>query len=186
MEGTSERFREWLHSDDIGLGRTGADKVQTSKVVCAWEAAVGRTAAQRNLEAEQRTAGLPAVIPGGMFVTMRRAWESHLEPGQTLSLSELPAKSFLEWRIAQVDDGEFVTESLADIASQQEEGALTEETTADFVREGSKAVVRMRRVRARSAMPQTTEQLRHKYRLFAVHWVMMSQRYPNKHWDSKF
>ena len=86
MEGTSERFREWLRSDDIGLGRTGADKVQTSKVVCAWEAAVGRTAAQRNLEAEQRTAGLPAAIPGGMFVTMRRAWESHLEPGQTLSL----------------------------------------------------------------------------------------------------
>ena len=60
---------------------------------------------------------------------------------------------------------------LADIASLQEEGALAEESTADFVREGSKAVVRMRRVRARSAMPQTTEQLRHKYRLLAVHWV---------------
>ena len=105
MEGTSEKFREWLHSSDIGLERTGADKVQAAKVVCAWEAAVARTTAQRNLEAEQKTAGLPAAIPGGMFVTMRRAWESHLEPGQTLSLSELPAKSFLEWRIAQVDDG---------------------------------------------------------------------------------
>ena len=103
-------------------------------------------------------------------MTMRRAWEANLEASQTLSPSELPAKSFLEWRIAQVDDGEFLTESLADIASQQEEGALAEETTADFVREGSKAVVRMRRVRARSAMPQTTEQLRHKYRLLAVHW----------------
>ena len=106
MEGTAEKFREWLHSDDVGLGRTGADKVQTAKVVCAWEAAVSRTTTQRTLEAEQRTAGLPAVIPGGMFVTMRRAWEAHLEPGQTLPLSELPAKSFLEWRNAQVDDGE--------------------------------------------------------------------------------
>ena len=119
MEGTSEKFREWLHSDDVGLGRTGADKVQTAKVVCAWEAAVGRTTAQRNLEAEQRTAGLPAVIPGGMFVTMRRAWESHLEPGQTLSLSELPAESFLEWRNAQVDDGEFLTESLAPVSKKK-------------------------------------------------------------------
>ena len=186
MKGTSEKFREWLHSSDIGLERTGADKVQAAKVVCAWEAAVARTTAQRNLEAEQKTAGLSAAIPGGMFVTMRRAWESHLEPGQTLSLSELPAKSFREWRIAQVDDGEFLTESLADVASQHEEGALTEETTADFVREGSKAVVRMRRIRARSAMPQTTEQLRHKYRLLAVHWGMMSQRYPNKHWARNF
>ena len=136
MESTTERCRERLHSDDVGLGRTGADKVQTSNVVCAWEAPVGRTTAQRNLEAEQRTAGLPAAIPGGMFVTVRRAWESHLEVGQTISLSELPAKSFLEWRIAQVDDGEFHTESLADVASQEEAGALNEDTTADLVREG--------------------------------------------------
>ena len=157
MEGTYEKFREWLHSSDIGLERTGAHKVQAAKVVCAWEPADARNTAQRNLEAEQKTAGLPAAIPGGMFVTMRRASESHVEPVQTLSLSELQAKSFLEWRNAQVDDGEFLAESLADVASQQEEGALTEETTADFVREGSKAVVRMWRIRARSACrrPQT-------------------------------
>ena len=54
------------------------------------------------------------------------------------------------------------------------------------MREGSKAVVRMRRVRARSAMPQSTEQLRHKYRLLAVHWGMMCQRYPNKHWARNY
>ena len=44
----------------------------------------------------------------------------------------------------------------------------------------------MRRIRARGAMPQTTEQLRHKYRLLAVHSKMMSQRYPNKHWARNF
>ena len=35
-------------------------------------------------------------------------------------------------------------------------------------------------------MPQTTEQLRHKCRLLAVHWGMMSQRYPDKHRSCNF
>ena len=65
MEGTIEKFREWLHSADIGLARVGPDKVQAAKVVAAWEAAVERTSTQRQLDAEQRTAGLPAAIPGG-------------------------------------------------------------------------------------------------------------------------
>ena len=46
-----------------------------------------------------------AAIPGAVFGAVRRAREANLEPGQTLSPSELPAKSFfLEWRNAQVDD----------------------------------------------------------------------------------
>ena len=37
-------------------------------------------------------------------------------------------------------------------------------------------------MRVKSTMPATTEQLRHKYRLLAVHWGMLCQRYPNKSW----
>ena len=86
-----------------------------------------------------------------------------------------------------MDDGEFLTESLAEVASQQEESAQTDDQTqADFVREGSKAVIRMRRVRVKSSMPATTEQLRHKFRLLAVHWGMLCQRYPNKHWAAGY
>ena len=132
-------------------------------MLCAWEAAVGRTTTQQNTEAEQRTARPPGSHPRRHVRHHARSLGITLEAGQTLPLS------FLEWRIAQADDGEFLTESLADVANQQEERALNEDTTADFVREGNKAVVRMRRVRVRSAMPQTTEQLRHKYRLLAVH-----------------
>ena len=187
MESTAENMRAWLHSDDIGLSRQGADKVQAAKVITAWESAVGRVNTQRQQDAEQRAAGLPAVIPGGVFVTMRRAWEANMSPGQTLSPSELPAKSFIEWRQAQVDDGEFLTESLAEVSSQQEESAQTDDhTQADFVREGSKAVIRVRRTKVKSTMPATTEQLRHKYRLLAVHWGMLSQRYPNKSWAKDY
>ena len=181
MESTAENMRAWLHSEDIGLSRQGADKVQVAKVITAWESAVGRVTTQRQQDAEQRAAGLPAVILGAVFVTMRRAWEASMSPGQTLSPSELPAKSLIEWRQAQVDDGEFLTESLAEVSSQQEESAQTDDhTQADFVREGSKAVIRVRRTKVKSTMLATTEQLRHKYRLLAVHWGMLSQRYPNK------
>ena len=106
-----------------------------------------------------------------------------METGSSLKPSELPAKSFLEWRIAQVDDGEFTAESLAEVASQQEEASQADDTTqADLVREGSRAVLRVKRMRVKSTMPATTEQLRHKYRLLAVHWGMLCQRYPNKSW----
>ena len=92
--------------------------------------------------------------------------------------SELPTKSFLEWRNAQVADGEFTAESLAEVASQQEESAQTDDTT----QAGSRAVLRVKRMKTKSTMPNTTEQLRHKYRLLVVHWGMMCQRYPNKPW----
>ena len=141
----------------------------------------GRTNAQRQLEAEQRSASLPAAIPGGMFVTMRRAWEANLEPGQTLSPTELPDKSFLEWHNTQV---EFLAESLAEVASQQEDAAQNRRSDAGrlHTRRNQKQSSGMRRVRVKSAMPATTEQLRHKYRLLAVHWSMLCQRYPNKAW----
>ena len=106
VEGTADKLREWLHNSDVGLERQGADKIQAAKVVAAWEAAACRTKAQQQLETEQRTAGLPAAIPGSMFINMRKAWEANMETGSSLKPSELPAKSFLEWRIAQVDDGE--------------------------------------------------------------------------------
>ena len=107
--------------------------------------------------------------------------------GQSLSASELSAKSFLEWRFAQVDDGEFLAESLAEVASQQEESQQVDDTTqAEFVQQMNKAVVRLRRARAKSAMPATTEQLRHKYRLMAVDWSMVCARYPNNSWAAKY
>ena len=187
MEESATALRAWLHSDDVGLAKEGADKVTVAKVLAAWEAAQERTKTQRTKQAEERSAGLPATIPGGAFIAMRRAWEespaANLSPGQTLKASELPAKSYLEWRYSQVDDGEFLTESLAEVTSQAEEAQQTEDVTqADVVQQGSKAVIQMRRTRVRSQMPATTEQLRHKYRLLAVHWGMICARYPNKGW----
>ena len=190
IEETSTALRVWLH-DDVGLERNGADKIVVAKVVAAWEAAQTRTRALQTQEAEERSAGLPASITGGAFIAARRAWEenpaANLAMGQSLSAAELPAKSYLEWRFAQVDDGEFLAEALAEVASQQEEAQQVDDTTqADFVQQGNKAVMRLRRARAKSAMPITTEQLRHKYRLMAVHWGMFTTRYPNKSWAAKY
>ena len=120
-------------SPDVGLAKEGADKVAAAKVLAAWEAANERTKALRTKQADERSAGLPAIIPGGAFIAMRCAWEeqpaANLHPGQTLKPLELPSKSFLEWRYTQVDEGEFLTESLAEVTSQQEEAQQTEDTT---------------------------------------------------------
>ena len=173
VEETSTALRA-LH-DDVGLERIGADKIAVAKVAADWEAA-------QTQAAEERSAGLPASITGGALIAARWAWEenqaSNLATGQSLNASEPPAKSYLEWRFAQVDDGEFLAESRAEVVSQQEESQQVDDTTqADHVPQGNKAVVRLRRARGKSAMPATTEQLRHKYRLMAVHWGMVCARF---------
>ena len=84
-EDTATAFRAWLH-DDVGLGQRGADKVQAAKVVAAWEAAVGRTTSQRQQDAEQRTAGIPAAISGGTYICTRCAFEE--QPSKTPNPSE--------------------------------------------------------------------------------------------------
>ena len=97
--------------------------MQTAKVVCAWEAAVGRTTAQRNLEAEQRTAG-------GMYVTVRKTLGSTLGSWRNpLSPSSRPSRSL--WRVAQVDDGKFVAESLSEAALNEDTTVRQERDAAD-------------------------------------------------------
>ena len=181
IEETSTALRTWLHGRRTGTQRRR--QIALAAVVAAWEASQTRTRALQTQAAEEGSAGLPASITGGAFIAARRAWEenpaSNLATGQSLSASELPAKSYLEWRFAQVDDGEFLAEALAEVVSQQEESQQVDDTTqADFVQQGNKAVVRLRRARAK--MPATTEQLRHKYRLMAVHWGMVCSIYTNK------
>ena len=119
LEESASALRSWLHGPDVGLANEFADKVAAAKVLAAWEAANERTKTLRTKQAEERSAGLPAIIPGGAFIAMRRAWEeqpaANLHPGQTLKISELPSKSFLEWRYTQVEEGEVTTESLAEV-----------------------------------------------------------------------
>ena len=122
---SASALRTWLRGEDVGLAKEGADKVAAVKVLAAWEAAYERTKTLRTKQAEESSSGLPAIIPGGAFIAMRRVWEeqpaANLHPGQTLKPSELPSKSFSKWRYTQVEEGEFLSESLADVTSQQEE-----------------------------------------------------------------
>ena len=94
MEGAVEKFREWLQSTDIGLEGQGADGGSVGG---------GSRENQHTTTARSRTTCCrPSCCHSReVFVTMRRAWEANLEANQTLSQSELPAKSFLEWCIAQ-------------------------------------------------------------------------------------
>ena len=78
--------------------------------------------------------------------------------GTQSSLNSLQS-FFLEWRTGPVDDGEFIAEALAEVGTQKEEDAATEESTqAEWVREGTKATMKFRRLcapgNALQALPQ--------------------------------
>ena len=113
-----------------------------------------------------------------MFVAMRKTWERNLEPGESLKPSELPAQSFLEWRNPLVDDGEFLTESLAEVATQQEVSARTDDTTqADFVRVGSESGGPSHPYASKERNASDGGAERHKFSLLPMHWGMMCQRH---------
>ena len=125
----------------------GVDKIAVAKVLAALAAAQERT----------KTAGLPATVPGGAFIAMRRARETsaetNLQQGQTLS-QVVPRVDY-----TQVDDGVFLTESV-EVTSQAEEAQQTDEQThGEVVQRGCKAVIQMRRTRVRWQMPTTSDQL---------------------------
>ena len=103
----------------MGVAKDGADKVAAAKFYGGMGAAHERTKTQRTKQAEL---------------------------AKRSSQAELPSRSFLEWRHTQVDDGEFLTESLAEVTSQQEEAQQAEDTTtADVIQQGGNAVIQMRK-----------------------------------------
>ena len=68
------------------------------------------------------------------------------------------------------------------LARARKDAATEESAQAEWVLEGTKALMRFRRTRVKSSMPTDTEQLRHKCRLLGLHWGMLCTRYPNKTW----
>ena len=93
-----------------------------------------------------------------------------MERHQELFPSELSAKVFLEWRVQQAVGHNCLTESLAEVVSQQEDDYQADQTKAELTPDG---VFKFRRTQVTSCMRDPKEDLRHKYRLLSAHWQML-------------
>ena len=171
IEATEVDFRKWLLDDfgfDLQAGIQG--RVETAKLVEAWDTARQRSSTTRKLEAEAKVAGTSRELLKGVHLALRRA---HVKAHGEVDDRRCPGRSYIEARLEQLDDGELEAEPLTKVTTVALEQTSTE-TGADSSfgvrRDGVVHVVKGQR---KAPMPSNPEQLRDTIKVMARHWSMV-------------
>ena len=171
IEATEVDFRKWL-AGDLGFDPQAGvqNRVDTAKLVEAWDTARQRSSTSRKLEAEAKVNGTARELLKGVHLALRRA---HVKAHGEIDDRRCPGRSYIEARLEQLDDGELEAEPLTKVTTVALEQASTETgTEANFGvrRDGVVHVVKGQR---KAPMPSNPEQLRDTIRVVARHWSMI-------------
>ena len=159
---------------DLGIqvDASSAHRVAHAKVVTAWHAAAQRVERRQAEEADRRVAELPRTLPKAQHLELERAFAStHRE----LPEREAPAKSYIEWRLEQVEDGELLAEQLKEVISKEED--LHDPWSVKMRSDGT---LQLKRGRVESVPPETPEDLRRKFRIMAAAWEYVRLKHSSK------
>ena len=179
IEDTSAGVRQWL-VDVLGLDPDAdlESRTNIAKVIAAWQASKKRVSTQDSLEAEQRSSKIPKTIMKGKHVEMRAAYVAAHRGGVVPDDKEMPSAAYVEAAIDQMEDGEFQVEPLSEVTTLEE--LQDEVLTAGELKMGSDGRLQFKRQKQTAREPTNSEQLRHRHRVMAVRWMMLTQRYPNR------
>ena len=110
IEADDSKVRDWLEADISFRGSEGApQRVQTALALDAGEVAKDRVVKQNDLESEQRALGLQRKMLKGGHLEIRRALE---KVRGKLKDSECPSRTYIEWRVDQLEERELLCETL--------------------------------------------------------------------------
>jgi len=171
IEATEVDFRKWL-LDDFGFDpQSGVQgRVETAKLVEAWDTARQRSTTSRKLEAEAKVTGTGRELLKGVHLALRRA---HVKAHGEVDDRRCPGRSYIEARLEQLDDGELEAEPLTKVTTVALEQTSTEtgaESSFGVRRDGVVHVVKGQR---KAPMPSNPEQLRDTIKVMARHWSMV-------------
>jgi len=171
IEATEVDFRKWL-SDDFGFDPQAGvqNRVETAKLVEAWDTARQRAATSRKLEAEAKVNGTARELLKGVHLALRRAL---VKSQGEVDDRRCPGRSYIEARLEQLDDGELEAEPLTKVTTVALEQTSTEtgnEASFGVRRDGVVHVVKGQR---KAPMPSNPEQLRDTIKVMARHWMMI-------------
>ena len=166
--------------DDLGLPRNAAGRAMTSAVCDAWEAAQKRKRARDDQEAEAATGKLSRTSLDGDHVLLRKALFKRFFNDFPLENEEVPAGSYIDTRLIEVERGELLAESLEYVLSVEDsgEGGPDVEWVSEPNHFTGKATIR--KVAKKVPLPENTEDLRRVYKLMALHWVMVALKQPSR------
>ena len=146
-------------------------RLETARMVMVYNSALVRTEKKVEMDGELEARQLPKQLSKTEFTSMKEAWESkywHLEDNET------PARSYLEKRGDELEQGDFRAEMLKTVVHRDEEDPDNLVPVFDFL-----GTVKLRRAASVTSDPNNPEQLRKRICLMGTCLMMLGMRHTN-------
>ena len=171
-EESSAQIRRLVDSDLTLDIDSPAARSAVSRVVVAWEVARARVTARIRDEADRRVGGRFRELPKSEYLQAVRNFTVHHEE---LRDKDVPSSAYLEAKIEQIEDGEWVVETLKEVTNREETNKAPE-TQFKLQQDGTYKAVKQK---VESSSPTNTEELRRKFRLMGRVWEMVRLKFPH-------
>ena len=157
---------------DIDQERSLGDRVQVAAIVCAWKQATSRVEKAAEYDAEFEVQDRAKPLVPSEWTTMRQALErryGHMDD------KLVPAKEYIEKKLAEVEAGEYRSEQLSEVVSKDEVDPDTVVPVWD-----SKGRMTMRRGSSKVPDPTNAEELRRRLTIMRNALFLISVRHTNR------
>ena len=147
-------------------------RAQAAGVVISWQTAKTRLERQAEAEATSEVAERAKPIPATDYIAMRQAFAAKF--GE-LEDKHIPAKEYIEKKLAELESGEFRAEPLTEIISRDEVDPDNLLPVWD-----AKGLLSIKKGGSKTAMPTGPEQLRLRLTVLQNALIMIQLRHPSR------
>jgi len=182
LSDTRTELRAYL-SGSLGLDPMAADlteqeridrRINTARIIDAWETAKIRVEERARLEASQRASRTPLTLMASDHVNLRRTYEA--EYGAVTD-KKYPAEPAVERRFNEIEQGDLKAESLRDVPSRDE--MIEDPVGASLDRDGT---LRLRKGHQQVPLPQNSEDLRRRIAILGITYTLARYKHGHRTW----
>ena len=154
--------------DDFNIDASDglAKRVLVAKMVSAWESARARAGKMAEAEGEADVRNVPKTLPMGDLISMREVFEAKW---WELEDSSVPARSYVEKKLDQVEKKDMRAERLSEVLSMENDDTEHLDTIMD--KSGCFNVVK---ASISLPLPKDSEELRERITLMGTMWMFIS------------
>ena len=170
----SEARKIFKNDLDLDDARRGPYNAMVARLMAVWEAANKRGEKRRAEEAERKVGDLPRVLPKARHLELLRTYEAaHRE----LKDRDVPAPSYIEARLEQLEEGELLAEPLTEVICREE---AREDGWGAAKIMGDGTLKLQKASRGEATPPRNSEELRQRIKVMGIAWEFIRLRFPTK------
>ena len=163
---------------DTDMGLKASDgpvqRATVAKLLSAWETCRQRVVTKQKIDADAAVNATAKVWARPEHITLLNTF--HSQEGYELKDHLAPAPAYLEKRADEFEQGELVTETLAQVISK--DVVEDESMNAIVVKDGS---IKFKKGGQEVPMPSKPEELRQRLKVWGHHWILLKYKFPQQH-----